>query len=178
MVYLDAGTPERKSSHESSHEETRETGKSEGARATTKTVTKAEDSAQDMAESARAGPKARLDCASDLDEQLAPPLKAYRRARRELLMERPDGGEAYENAMKTFAEKTESLAHAVIGQNCAEAVAVFWAARPADGTRALHPALAATYFSLFRAIQAAYGVRVGTLLGYPRDGQEIGRAHV
>ncbi len=161
MVYLDPGGTDIKATVE----RVDESGK-------TKTTRKDETNSQDVPDSTAPGPKARLDCTADLEAGLAKPMDQYRKARREVLHQRPPG-ERFDAAMKVFAEKSQALSRAVIDAHCAEAVAVFWAARPSDGTRARQPDMAEAYFRAFRAVQAAYSVRVGTLLGYPRDGQGL-----
>jgi hypothetical protein len=168
MVYLDSGQPEVKAIQEPSQDKA--TG--QDVKSGNMSTRRKEVSEQDVPDSVHRGPDARLDCAVDLEGALAEPLRDYRRARREVLQTRATN-DRFEDAVNEFAKRTEALARKVIEQNCAEAVAVFWAAQPSDGTRARHPDLAETYFKSLRAVQAAYGVQVGTLLGYPRDGSGL-----
>lgn len=157
MVYLDSGTAEVK-----------DTSDLEIAQGETKAKrVKREASLQDPPESALTGPKARLDCRGN-DTVLDKALQAYRVAQRDFLHKRPTD-EAMSQVRKAFLERIDGLGEAAVGTACADSVARLWAAMPSHGVRVSHPDVAEAYQQMFRRTQTAYGVRVGTLLNYPRD---------
>lgn len=169
MVHLDGGTPEIKETVESTNAKTGNPSK------------KRESELQDPPDSALPGPAGRLDCGAgnrihpDDKDGLSPFQRAltdYRVAQRDLVAVRPSESE-FSREKRKFLKAIDQLGGAAIQTNCADAAAELWSAMPAAGLRAEHPDIAEVYRQMFRRVQVAYGVRVGTLLGYPRDGQGL-----
>ena len=157
MVFLDNGPAEVK-----------DTSDLEASRSGVKAKpVKRESSLQDPPDSALPGPAARLDCKGG-DASLREALVAYREAQREFLHKRPTSDDV-DAIRQAFFDSMDSVGRAAIATACADSVAQLWAAMPAHGLRVLHPDIAEAYQQMFRRVQASYGVRVGTLLGYPRD---------
>lgn len=157
MVHLDNGPTELK-----------DTSDLEAGRGGVKAKpVKREASLQDPPDSAQPGPVARLDCKGS-DTGLNDALDKFRKAQREFLHKRPTSDDV--NQVRTeFFESMDAVARAAIATSCADSVAQLWSAMPAYGVRAMYPEVAEAYQQMFRRVQTAYGVRVGTLLGYPRD---------
>lgn len=165
MVYLDNGAAETKDIREQKLD-----SQDPGTRTTTR---RSETSVQDPPESAEQSPKARLDCpAKLLDNDLATALRSYREAQRDFLDERPTEG-GFETERTNLYSMIEALGKTSIATACADSVALLWSAMPSHGVRALYPEVAEAYQRMFRRVQTAYGVRVGILLGYPRDGEGL-----
>jgi hypothetical protein len=131
-----------------------------------------EEAAKSLPDSSTEGPKARLDCGHEVMSKLDEPLDTYRKAQRDLLQQRPVESE-YTSSWNALGDSLNALADAAIQTACADVVGQMWAARPPLGLRKRQPAVAELFWRAFRRVQVAYGVRVGTLLGYPRDGEGL-----
>lgn len=69
-----------------------------------------------------------------------------------------------------------ALAEGVIAQNCAERVRDFWAERPPSGLVAQLPEIGEIFRRHLLRVTVAYGLRLGTILNYPRAGQPLSLA--
>lgn len=98
--------------------------------------------------------------------------KGYRKALRDVLQLRPDEG-AFEEKAKAFRGAAERLVDAAIASHCPQTLQLLWELRPSSGVSLAYPELmAGTRADMARALDH-YGVRIGTLLNYPRDGQPL-----
>lgn len=165
MVYLSNGQAEIKKSRELRAD----------ASAPEKSVLmeRIEASRQDPPDSANDGPTARLDCkATNSAGPLENALQVYQEAQRDFLHERSTDHD-FAGKRDAFFQSIHLLAGAAIETSCADSVVRLWSAMPSHGVRALYPEVADAYQQMVRRVQTAYGVRIGTLLGYPRDGQGL-----
>lgn len=120
----------------------------------------------------RPSPTRRLNCNANSGPQLEKPLEDYAKSLRNLLQERPTES-GFDDRKAAVRAAIDVVMNAAIGTNCADVVSELWAARPPTGLSVQFPEVAQVYKRAFDRVQATYNVRVGTLLGYPRDAQGL-----
>ncbi len=176
MVYLDTGASDVKSTQESRQASPAKPSNDPSPRAVAEpgkeSLRRREETSKSLPDSSMATPKARLDCDHKAMSRMDDPLDTYRQAQRDLLQLRPTEGE-YPDSLSALGDSLEALSAAAIKTACADVVGRMWAARPPLGLRKQQPEVAELFWRAFQRVEVAYGVRVGTLLGYPRDGEGL-----
>lgn len=137
------------------------------------TETKRERSFLHPEPSALMWPGGRFDCKADTLDQLSGSVAEHNEALRDLTQERKAESDAHREAFTAYVERLDAVAGAVVGVNCADAVRQFWAIKPPPGLAAQEPEIAESYRRAAARVATAYGLRIGTILTYPRDTQPL-----
>lgn len=118
-------------------------------------------------------PKGRFDCTADVVGNLDAVLARHNEALRDLTQERKAHSSDYSDAFDRYVGQLDEVAAKVVDANCAEAVRQFWAIKPPVGLAAQEPDVAESYRRAAARVSTAYGLRIGTILAYPRDAQSL-----
>lgn len=137
------------------------------------TVTKRERPFLHPEPSKLAWPAGRFDCTADTLEQLSKSLAEHNEALRDLTQERKADSDTHREAFMAYVRGLDAVASNVVRVNCADAVRQFWAIKPPPGLAAQEPEIAESYRRAAARVATAYGLRIGTILTYPRDTQPL-----
>ncbi|WP_326540016.1 hypothetical protein [Pseudorhodoferax sp.] len=118
-------------------------------------------------------PQGRFDCTSQAASSLDNVLAEHNEALRDLTQERKAHSKEHRSAFQSYVRRLDQVAEAVVALNCAEAVRQFWAIKPPIGLAAQEPDIAESYRRAATRVAMAYGLRIGTILAYPRDAQAL-----
>lgn len=123
--------------------------------------------------SATGWPSGRFDCALRADRSLAESRRNLGEAARDFVQTHPSEEIERAEAKRNYGLAVERLTKETVAAGCAEGVRQFWASRPPTGLAMLAPELAGIYRQGLLRVTMAYGVRLGTILTYPRDAQPL-----
>lgn len=138
-----------------------------------KTEVKSQRSVMQPEPSTRGWPKGRFDCKASVAGSLQTVLQHHNEALRDLTQERKAHSSRYRDAFAGYVQRLDQVAEKVVEANCAEAVRQFWAIKPPVGLAAQEPDVAESYRRAAARVATAYGLRIGTILAYPRDAQSL-----
>lgn len=118
-------------------------------------------------------PQGRFDCTARAANSLDKVLASHNEALRDLAQERKAHSKEHRSIFQHYVQRLDEVAEAVVALNCAEAVRQFWAIKSPVGLAAQEPDIAESYRRAATRVATAYGLRIGTILAYPRDAQSL-----
>lgn len=118
-------------------------------------------------------PGARFDCTRENEEELRRIELKHNVSLQNLVEERESEANEYSPVFAGYLRSLDKVAAAVIEANCADAVRRFWALKPSPGLAGQLPNVANSYRQAATRVAVAYGLRIGTILTYPRDTQPL-----